>query len=121
MVTSYVTIKRLFVSIALFARLQNNNFNVLHFRYPQHNFIYDQDQVMSTSYQASGAKPFAMNFLIGIRDAHFMLRCQYIVATLSSNYARLLNELMLSRHHDGALRFKSLDAPYHAHGFNNAY
>jgi hypothetical protein len=54
-------------------------------------------------------------------DIQLLAKCDYVVATHSSNMGRLVYEFQLITYTDAFLRFKSLDNPYYQHGNNPSY
>ena len=72
---------------------------------------------MYASEQAKNQK-YEWSCLIGIMDMLILSRANFVVGTFSSNFARLVFELMHSIDPDPFYRFKSLDVPYFIYGFN---
>ena len=84
-------------------------------KYPAYNFIYDRSNANWSSHE----KSFTPNGMKGtLLDIFYLSRSQFVVCTFSSNFCRLVYELMLLANRQTTTKMaKSLDIP-HFFGWN---
>ena len=56
---------------------------------------------------------------VGLLDLFIFAKCDYVIATHSSNFGRLVYEIMHVKEPNPFYRFKSLDSPYFIHGYKS--
>ena len=86
-------------------------------RYPEYNFIYDKSQIIKASKQLIQKKLYDWDSSIGLIDLFILSKCDFVVATHSSNFGRLVYEFMHIEDPDPFHKFKSVDRAYFIHGY----
>ncbi len=87
--------------------------------FKEYEFIYNKSSILKTSEQISQKKAFKWESLIGLLDLFIFIKCDFVVATHSSNFGRLVYEVMHVDDSNPFNRFKSLDSGYFIYGYNN--
>ena len=62
---------------------------------------------------------FKWESLIGFLDLFILSRCNFVALTFSSNFGRLVYELMHVDDPNPFIRYVSLDSKYYIHGFHS--
>ena len=57
--------------------------------------------------------------LVGLFDLFILAKCNYVIATHSSNFGRLVYEIMHFNEPNPFNKFKSLDMDYYIHGYKS--
>ena len=86
---------------------------------PEYHFIYDKEAINKSSRQLTEKEAFKWESLMGLRDLFVLSMCDYVVATHSSNFGRLVYEFMHKDEPNPFYKFKSLDSSYHIHGYKS--
>jgi hypothetical protein len=89
--------------------------------YPGYNFIRDQTSILEASLQLNQKISHKWKSLIGLIDLFILSKCDFIVATHSSNFGRLVYEFMHANDPDPFVKFKSVDKDYYIHGYESLF
>ena len=77
--------------------------------------IYEQPEFMD----ATKKKSYKWESLIGFLDLFVFSQCDFVASTFSSNYGRMIYEMMHVKDLNPFYRFKSLDRAYFIHGYKS--
>ena len=88
-------------------------------RFTDYNFFYNRDTIVKASRQLSQKFDHKWESLIGLLDLFILSRCDFTIATHSSNFGRLVYEFMHVNDPDPFIRFKSMDKDYFIHGYKS--
>jgi hypothetical protein len=88
-------------------------------RYPEYKFIYDASQIEKASKQFAEKDSYKWESTIGLIDLFVLSKCDFTIATHSSNFGRLIYEVMHIDDPDPFNRFKSVDEKYFIHGYKS--
>ena len=88
-------------------------------RYPEYKFIYDESQIEKASKQLAEKDTYKWESSIGLIDLFVLSKCDFTIATHSSNFGRLIYEFMHIDNTDPFNRFKSVDEKYFIHGYKS--
>ena len=87
--------------------------------YSEYHFIYNETSIKRASEQLAKKESHNWESLIGFLDLFILAKCDFVVATFSSNFGRLVYEFMHIDDPNPFNRFKSLDLEYVLHGYNS--
>ena len=85
----------------------------------RYTFIYNKTSIQKATEQLSKKLKYKWESLIGFIDLFILTRCNFVAATFSSNFGRLVYEFMHVDDPNPFKRFKSLDTEYFIHGYNS--
>jgi len=91
----------------------------LFFSYSEYRFIYNETSIKRASEQLVQKEAHNWESLIGFLDLFILAKCDFVAATFSSNFGRLVYEFMHIDDPNPFNRFKSLDLDYVLHGYNS--
>ncbi len=74
---------------------------------------------MKASKQKEEKSSYKWESLMGFKDLFVLSKCDFVVATHSSNFGRLVYELMHIIEPNPFYKFKSLDSSYYIHGYKS--
>ena len=74
---------------------------------------------MKASLQTKQKNEYKWKSLIGLIDLFILSKCDFTIATHSSNFGRLVYEFMHVNETDPFIRFKSVDKEYYIHGYKS--
>ena len=94
-------------------------FIFIFWRYTDYRFIYDKQAILKASKQYKLKGLYKWESLIGLIDLYVLSKCNFVVATHSSNFGRLVYEFMHIDDPNPFNRFKSLDKNYFIHGYKS--
>ena len=92
---------------------------MLIFRYSDFRFVFNEKFIQKASKQLFDKRKYQYNVLIGVLDMLILARADLVIGTHSSNFGRLVFELMHIDDSDPFYKFISLDNDYYLHGFPN--
>ena len=87
--------------------------------FKEYEFIYNKSVILKSSEQTSQKNAFKWDSLLGLPDLFIMTKCDFVIATHSSNFGRLVYEMMHVDSPNPFNKFKSLDYEYYIHGYLN--
>ena len=87
--------------------------------YPEYRFVYNITSIKRASEQLAEKEAHKWESLIGFLDLFILSRCNFVAATFSSNFGRLIYEFMHVDDPSPFRRYKSLDWKYYIHGYNS--
>ena len=89
------------------------------FSYRGFEFIYNKNSILKASEQTSQKKDYKWESLLGLLDLFIFTKCDLVIGTFSSNFGRLVYELMHIDDPNPFNRFKSIDSEYFIYGYSN--
>ena len=83
--------------------------------------MFKESAILKADEQLKNRTNFAWDPLVGIIDLLILKRASLVIATHSSNFARLLFEYMHADDPDPYYRFISLDSHYFVYGYGDLF
>lgn len=91
-----------------------------------YKFIYNKEKILQLNaneqpefMDAVKKKSYKWESLIGFLDLFVFSQCDFVASTFSSNFGRMIYEMMHVNDTNPFLRFKSLDKAYFIHGYTS--
>ena len=96
---------------------KSNSIYILISSFSSFQFIYNAASVQQASKQIKEKASHKWQSTIGLLDLHILSKCDFVVATFSSNFGRFIYEFMHIEHPNPFYKFKTLDSPYSILGY----